>query len=65
MKRNYLTLKIFSLIVLNDVVDTIAQLIMKKGLAATGINVVTFGNVIDFLSRNATSILVWLGALKG
>ena len=46
MKRNYLTLKIFSLIVLNDVVDTVAQLIMKKGLLATGIDVVTFSNVI-------------------
>ena len=61
MKKNYLTLKIFSLIVLNDVVDTIAQLIMKKGLGTTGINVITFSNVIEFLTKNATSILVWLG----
>lgn len=32
MKENHLTFKIFSLIVLNDIVDTIAQLFMKKGL---------------------------------
>ena len=63
MKTNYLTLKIFSLIVLNDVVDTVAQLIMKKGLVATGINVVTFSNVIEFLTKNSTSVLVWLGVL--
>ena len=63
MKKNYLTLKIFSLIVLNDVVDTVAQLVMKKGLIATGINVITLGNVVEFLTRNASSVLVWLGVL--
>ena len=63
MKDNRLTLKIFSLIVLNDVVDTIAQLIMKKGLIGTGIDSVTFGNIAEFAARNAASLLVWLGVL--
>lgn len=63
MKKNYLTLKIFSLIVVNDVVDTIAQLVMKKGLIDTGIHSVTFSNIAEFLSRNASSLLVWLGVL--
>jgi len=33
--KSHLTLKIFMLIVLSDVVDTAAQLIMKKGLAGS------------------------------
>jgi len=63
MKKNSLTLKIFALIVLNDLGDTIAQLVMKKGLVQTGINSVTFSNIAEFAARNASSALVWLGAL--
>jgi len=63
MKRNHLTLKIFSLIVLTDVMDSIAQLLMKKGLVSTGINSVTFGNIAEFAIRNASSFLVWAGVL--
>ena len=63
MKKNNLTLKIFSLIVLNDLGDTLAQLIMKKGLVQTGINSVNFGNIAEFIARNASSVLVWLGIL--
>jgi len=63
MKNNNLTLKIFALIVLNDIGDTIAQLLMKKGLVQTGISSVTFGNIIEFASRNILSGLLWLGIL--
>ncbi len=63
MKKNHLTFKIFSLLVLNDIVDTIAQLIMKKGLAHTGISCVSFANLAEFAVRNASSLLVWLGIL--
>ena len=63
MKKGHLTLKIFSLIVLSDVVDTIAQLIMKKGLVGGGIDPVTFGNAVGFVARNASSWLVWTGVL--
>ncbi len=63
MKKNHLTLKIFSLIVLNDIVDTIAQLIMKKGLVQTGISPVTLSNIAEFVTRNISSTLVWLGVL--
>ncbi len=63
MKKNYLTLKIFSLILLNDAVDAIAQLVMKKGLVSTGISSVTFDNAAEFLIRNASSLLVWAGVL--
>lgn len=61
MKNSGLTLKIFLLIVLNDIGDTIAQLLMKKGLLSTGIDNVNFGNIIEFTLKNASSWLVWLG----
>ena len=35
MRKSRLTLKVFLLIVLTDIVDTVAQLIMKKGLAGS------------------------------
>jgi len=63
MKKSHLTLKIFALIVLNDLGDTLAQLIMKKGLVRTGISSVTLGNLADFAAGNASSFLVWLGVL--
>lgn len=63
MKNSGLTLKIFLLIILNDIGDTIAQLLMKKGLNATGIDHVGFGNIAEFVARNAASPLVWLGVL--
>ena len=61
MTRSPLTLKIFALIVSTDILDSLAQLFMKKGLVATGIDIVTFSNIFDFISRNASSPLVWVG----
>lgn len=61
MKSSGLTLKIFLLIVLNDIGDTIAQLLMKKGLNQTGIDSINFSNIAEFAARNAASPLVWLG----
>lgn len=61
MKNSSLTLKIFLLIVLNDVGDTIAQLLMKKGLLVTGIDNVNAGNIAEFCVKNAASPLVWIG----
>ena len=63
MKNNSLTLKIFLLIVLNDVGDTIAHLLMKKGLMHTGIGSVNLGNIVEFTVKNASSPLVWLGVI--
>lgn len=61
MKSKAITLKIFFLIVVNDLGDSVAQLFMKKGLVQTGINSIGFGNLAEFISRNAASSLVWLG----
>jgi len=63
MKQNHLTLKIFFLIVLNDIVDTIAQVFMKKGLILTGINSVTFSNIAEFVAKSAASFFLWLGII--
>ena len=61
MRRSHLTLKILFLIILNDLVDTVAQLLMKKGLVQTGINSVNLGNIAEFAVRNASSAFLWLG----
>lgn len=63
MKQGHLTLKIFALIVLNDIGDTFAQLLMKKGLVQNGISSVQFGNLAEFAMHTASSWLVWLGIL--
>jgi drug/metabolite transporter (DMT)-like permease len=63
--EEHLTLKLFLMIVANDVLDSIAQLFMKKGLIQTGMANVTFGNLVEFIARNAASPLVVCGILIG
>jgi drug/metabolite transporter (DMT)-like permease len=61
MKKSHLTLGVFLLIVLNDLVDTAAQLLMKKGLIRTGIDSVNLGNITQFAALSASSHLLWIG----
>ena len=61
MKKGHLTLKVFALIILNDILDSVAQLCMKKGSAQTGISVVTFHNIIEFGLRSLSSWFIWSG----
>jgi len=61
MSKSHLTLKIFLLIVLNDLIDTIAQLLMKKGLVRTGIDSINLGNIAQFAAFGASSAYLWLG----
>ena len=61
MKNSHLTLKIFALIVLNDVVDTVAQVLMKKGVLWTGVSSVTPANFVSFALKSMSSGLLWLG----
>lgn len=63
MKKSHLTLGVLLLIVLNDLVDTIANLLMKKGLIQTGIDSVNFGNMAEFVARSASSTFLWIGIL--
>ena len=61
VKKNGLTLKIFLLIILNDIFNTIAQFILKKALIQTGIVSINPGNIAEFAARNISSPLIWLG----
>lgn len=61
--KGHLTLKIFALLVANDLGDTLAQLLMKKGLIDTGISSVTLGNIAQFSAANSQSLLLWLGII--
>jgi len=63
MKIGHITLKIFALIVLNDIGDTVAQALMKQGITATGITSVGMGNIVEFLVRGGSSPLLWFGIL--
>lgn len=54
----HLTLKIFLLIVLNDIADTLAQFLMKKGLMEAGPFIVTLGILVY-----ALNFLVWITIL--
>ncbi len=63
MKKGHLTLKVFALIILNDILDSVAQLCMKKGLVQTGISAVTFQNIVEFGFRSLSSWLIWSGIL--
>lgn len=62
-RKSILTLKIFALIVLNDLVDTVAQLFMKKGVLATGISVVTPATIAEFVARGVSSWPLWAGVV--
>ena len=61
MKKGHLTLKVFALIILNDILDSAAQLCMKKGSAQTGISLITFHNIVEFGIRSLSSWLIWSG----
>jgi drug/metabolite transporter (DMT)-like permease len=63
VKQSRLTLKVFALIVLNDLADTVAQLFMKKGLIQTGISSISLSNISEFMAKGVSSPLLWLGIL--
>ena len=63
MKTNHLTLNVFLLIALNDLCNTVAQLIMKKALMHTGISSVGLNNIVEFVARNASSPALWVGII--
>ncbi len=59
--KKHLTLQIFSLIILSDIVDSVAQFAMKKGLLSTGIHSISLGNMLEFVSKGASSVILWCG----
>jgi drug/metabolite transporter (DMT)-like permease len=61
MKPGHLTLKIIALLVANDLLDSVAQIFMKKGLLTTGISSIGSANLIEFGFRSLSSPYLWLG----
>jgi drug/metabolite transporter (DMT)-like permease len=63
MGKPTLTLKVFLAILLNDLWNSLAQLLMKKGVAVTNIHFLDFQSLLDFVTRNLASPLLWMGIL--
>lgn len=61
MSKGHLTLKIFFLIILNDLTDAFAQLVMKKGLIYTNVDSLSLGSIAHFITGNAASPLLLAG----
>jgi len=56
-----LTIKIFFLIILTDIVESVAELFFKKGTLATGITNVTLCNFFVFISKMLIVLNLWFG----
>lgn len=57
-----LTLKIIAAVLLNDAIDGMAQVLMKKGLAAPSAGLpLSPAGIVSFVQANAGSALMWLG----
>lgn len=61
MRKNHLTLNIFILIVMTDVMESVAQLFLKKGLNAVGMASLGFANVVEFFVKSSSTPFIWLG----
>jgi len=61
----HLTLKIFGLIVLNDLLDSLSQLLLKKGLLQLGMTDIVLKNISEFAFRSLTSWMVMAGLTIG
>ena len=53
--KGKLTLTVFALIILTDVIESFAELFWKKGTLSTGIDNVTLSNLFEFLSHMLAS----------
>jgi drug/metabolite transporter (DMT)-like permease len=59
--KGVLTLKIFSLILLTDLLESVAELFFKKGALATGIENVTLANFWLFTLHIISASYLWIG----
>lgn len=60
-KTRGLTLKIFLAVFLNDVIDAIAQVLMKKGIVGGEVHFWNLHDLAFFVAQNAASPLVIIG----
>lgn len=63
MKIGQIALRIFFLIIANDALDTIAQLLMKRGLVHFSINILFTSGFNFFHLGSPDMIFLWLGVL--
>ncbi len=59
--QNKLSLKIFIFILLSDILDSSAQVLMKKGLLMAQADFSNLGGILGFLFQNVSSLWVWTG----
>jgi hypothetical protein len=59
--KGAVTLKVFFLIVMTDVLESIAELFFKKGALATGIDNVTLSNFLDYTFKIICVPNLWGG----
>jgi drug/metabolite transporter (DMT)-like permease len=62
-KPGGLTLRVFAMIFLNDVIDALAQILMKKGIVGGDVISWGFHSMISFVVQNAASPLVIVGVI--
>ncbi|MFA5168580.1 MAG: EamA family transporter [Candidatus Omnitrophota bacterium] len=62
-KAGGITLKIFLAVFLNDVIDALAQVLMKKGLAGEAMVSWSIHDLLSFVTQNAVSPLVIAGII--
>lgn len=60
-KTGHVTLKIFLAIFLNDVIDALAQVLMKKGIVGGAVASWSLHDLLFFVTQNAVSPLVITG----
>jgi drug/metabolite transporter (DMT)-like permease len=63
MSHKGLTWRVFFLIVLTDLGNSLAQLLMKKGLLHPAADFLNLKALVDFIAGNAVSPVFWLGIL--
>ena len=56
-------LKVMTLIIVKDIIESFADLVFKKGALATGINNVVMSNLFEFASRIISNQWLWFGIL--
>lgn len=61
MSHKGLTWKVFFLIVMTDMANSVAQLLMKKGLLYPAGDAVDLSTVVEFVCANVTSPFIWAG----
>ena len=76
-KKGKLTVSVLAMIVMTDVIESVAELFFKKGTLSTGIDNVTIDNVVAFMSKlvvssgfltgmvlHATNFFLWAAVLS-